>query len=67
MRNSHYIAVLDACVLAPMPVADTLLRLAERAYFTPKWSGEILSETKSTLEKFGYNPRRDTTTGTPML
>ncbi len=29
MRISKYRAVLDACVVAPTPVSDTLLRLAE--------------------------------------
>ena len=27
--RADYRAVLDACVLMPMPVADTLLRMAE--------------------------------------
>ncbi len=37
--RADYRAVLDACVLMPMPVADTLLRMAEdpRLYL-PKWS-----------------------------
>ena len=55
MRINHYIATLDACVLAPMPVADTLLRLAEEpSFYLPKWSREILEETKRTLARFGY-------------
>ena len=28
-QSNQYIAVLDTCVLAPMPLCDTLLRLAE--------------------------------------
>jgi len=28
-ESNQYIAVLDTCVLAPMPLCDTLLRLAE--------------------------------------
>jgi predicted nucleic acid-binding protein len=37
--------VLDACVLIPMPLADTLLRLAEEPrLYVPKWSDEILDE-----------------------
>ncbi|MEO8658759.1 MAG: PIN domain-containing protein [Bryobacteraceae bacterium] len=55
MRISHYVAVLDACVLAPMPVADIILRLAEGSFFTHKWSAEILKETHRTLIKFGYS------------
>lgn len=57
MRIDQYIALLDACVLAPMPVADTLLKLAEEpAFYTPRWSHEILNEVKRTLlEKFKYS------------
>jgi hypothetical protein len=57
MRRDRYIAVLDACVLAPMPIADTLLRLAEEpAFYTPKWSPDILDEIKRTLlSKFRYS------------
>lgn len=57
MRISQYIAVLDACVLAPMPVMDTLLRLAEEpAFYTPKWSAQILQEVERVLtDRFGYS------------
>jgi predicted nucleic acid-binding protein len=55
MVINQYIAVLDACVLAPMPLADTLLRLAEEpAFYVPRWSREILDEVATTLAKFGY-------------
>jgi predicted nucleic acid-binding protein len=38
-----------------MPVADTLLRLAdEPAFYTPRCSSDILKELKTTLHKFGY-------------
>lgn len=55
MRISHYVAVLDACVLIPMPVADTLLRLAqEPEFYFPRWSAEILMEVEDVLQrKFG--------------
>jgi hypothetical protein len=54
MVINQYIAVLDACVLAPMPLADTLLRLAEEpAFYVPRWSGDILNEVANTLAKFG--------------
>jgi len=59
MRANQLVVVLDACVLAPMPVADTLLRLAEgHCLFVPKWSPQILEELRRTLEKFGFNPRQ---------
>jgi hypothetical protein len=52
MRIEQYIALLDACVLVPMPVADTLLRLAEEpAFYTPRWSVDILQEVEKTLQK----------------
>ena len=35
-----------------MPVADTLLRLAEEpAFYTPRWSVDILQEVERTLQK----------------
>ena len=47
-------ALLDACVLVPMPLADTLLRLAAAGVFARKWSREILQEVSRTLlGKFG--------------
>lgn len=50
MRLDQYVVLLDACVLAPMPVCDTLLRLAEEpAFYAPKWSWEILDEVSRTL------------------
>jgi hypothetical protein len=47
-------AVLDACVLIPMPLADTLLRLAAgpRLYL-PKRTDEIMAEvSRNLIEKF---------------
>jgi predicted nucleic acid-binding protein len=56
-HGSHYIAVLDTCILAPMPLCDTLLRLAEDpACYIPKWSHDILRELRSTLQRMGYTP-----------
>jgi predicted nucleic acid-binding protein len=56
-QSNHYIAVLDTCVLAPMPLCDTLLRLAEDpAFYIPKWSADIMRELRSTLQRMGYTP-----------
>ncbi len=52
------VAVLDACVLIPMPLADTLLRLAEPpALYEPRWADEILAEvTRTLIGRFGKTP-----------
>ncbi len=48
--RSDYPAILDACVLLPMPLADTLLRMAETPQlYVPKWSSEIISEVSRNL------------------
>ena len=41
-----YRAVLDACVLFPFSLRDTLLRLAEVELYDPLWSDRILEEMK---------------------
>ena len=48
--RADYRVVLDACVLIPMPLADTLLRMAEapRPYL-PKWSQTIMDEVTRNL------------------
>lgn len=54
------VAVLDACVLVPMPLADTLLRLAEPpALYEPRWTDEILAEvTRTLVVHFGKSRRK---------
>src|SRR5687768_8830195 len=37
-------AVLDTSVLLPMPLCDTLLRVAEQGLYRPVWSDDILDE-----------------------
>lgn len=49
--------ILDACVLAPHPLYDTLLRLAEADLFRPLWSDQILAEVERTqTTKLGQPP-----------
>ncbi|MBY0440948.1 MAG: PIN domain-containing protein [Mycobacteriaceae bacterium] len=46
---SAFPVVLDACVLAPYPIADILLRLADEHTYRPLWSVDILAETRRTM------------------
>lgn len=49
--TANSLVVLDACVLIPAPLRDTLLRLAEPPrLYVPRWSEEILTETVRNLE-----------------
>ena len=41
---ARYAVVLDACVLVPVALADTLLRIAERDLYRPLWSRRIVAE-----------------------
>lgn len=41
---ARYAVVLDACVLVPVALADTLLRIAERELYRPLWSARIVDE-----------------------
>lgn len=55
--DNEYRVVLDACVLVPMPLCDTLLRFAEDpALFCIVWSEQILDEVRRSLDgpSFGY-------------
>jgi predicted nucleic acid-binding protein len=58
--NNEYAVVLDACVLIPMPLMDTLLRLAEEpSLYRPLWSDPILQEVGNCLEqKLRYTPEQ---------
>jgi hypothetical protein len=46
---SSFGAVLDACVLIPAAVRDTLLRTAEAGLYRPFWSRDILDEVERNL------------------
>jgi hypothetical protein len=49
-QTNAFVVVLDTCVLAPMPLCDTLLRLAEDpAFYMPRWSAGILDELRRVL------------------
>jgi hypothetical protein len=58
--KKHPDAVLDACVLSPMPLADTLQRLAEPpALYQPRWTDGILAEvTRTLVGRFGKTPEK---------
>ncbi len=52
--------LLDACVLIPMPLADTLLRMAESPrLYLPQWSPAILEEvSRNLVAKWGMAPEK---------
>lgn len=47
----RYTAVLDACVLVPIVLAHTLLRVAEKGLYRPLWSMRILAEAQAATEE----------------
>lgn len=50
--DGEYSVLLDACVLVPMPLCETLLRMAEEpALYRPLWSDVILQEVGTALER----------------
>ena len=56
--------VLDACVLLPMPLADTLMRLAEHPrLYLPRWTDTIMEEVSRNLAGKLKRPRRRFTIG----
>lgn len=59
-QDNEYAVVLDACVAAPMPLCDTLLRLAEDpAFYRIFWSEQLLAEVERTLvNRFQYTPEQ---------
>jgi len=42
-------ALLDACVLYPVGLRDTLLSVAQAGAFRPLWSAQILAETRAAI------------------
>jgi len=59
-NEADYRVVLDACVLIPMPLADTLLRMAEAPrLYLPRWSQRIMDEvTRSLIAKWDMAPEK---------
>ena len=47
---ARFSAFLDACVLVPIALADTLLRLAEADLYRPLWSERVLDEMVEAIE-----------------
>lgn len=47
---ARFSVLLDACVLVPVALADTLLRLAEADLYRPLWSERILNEMVDAIE-----------------
>ncbi len=47
----RYAALLDACALVPIALADTLLRAAEKRLYRPIWSDRILAEAREAIEE----------------
>ena len=53
-----YPALLDTCVLYPVYLCDTLLRLAEATAYRPLWSADVLAELRRSLIDRGVPPDR---------
>lgn len=49
-HSGNFHVLLDACVLYPAALRDTLLSLAEKELYQPKWSHQILEEWRSNLQ-----------------
>jgi len=48
--HARYTALLDACVLHPMAMADALMSLASAGLYAAKWSRTIESEWIKSIE-----------------
>jgi len=57
--NGDFPVVLDTCVLVPAALCDTLLRLAERRLYLPRWSEQTMVELeKALIRKIGLTPAK---------
>src|SRR5262249_2002473 len=50
-----YAAVLDANVLVPSALRDTVLRLGAGGFYRPLWSGQILKEVEHAVLRVAHN------------
>lgn len=50
------VALLDACVLVPRALCDTLLRCAEAGLFRVQWSEQILAESERAIAEIVKRP-----------
>lgn len=48
---ARFSVLLEACVLVPIALTDTLLRTAEAGLYRPMWSSTILDEMVAAIEK----------------
>lgn len=68
MTSSPPVALLDACVLYPYTLRDTLMHLAVVGLYSPRWSVRIQQEWMiSLLEKRGHTYTREKLEGTIEL
>ncbi len=51
MMVTSFRVLLDACILVPITLCDTLLTLADRRLYVPLWSHEILDEMERTVTR----------------
>lgn len=51
---ASFAAVLDACVLFPMTLRDTLLRAADAGLYEVHWTNDILEEMRRNLVSVGH-------------
>lgn len=48
---STWVACLDACVIVPVGLCDTLLTIADAGIYRPVWSDEIFGEVRRTVAR----------------
>lgn len=65
--NGDFPVILDTCVLVPVSLCDTLLRLAERRLYLPHWSEQTRVELERALvNKIGLTAEKATKRVTRM-